>query len=194
MNQSLLTGLVAGAAIATAGGVFAGYKRMSETGARASSEPMQPIMDTMKTPRQVCQDVSVTHTREAKDQKNDRRYGHRCSRGSACWAIRSVMATGARSPRWRAPRHGGYSNRIQIGCSGRDPNDDRSSAASLRAQRLRTHEKPSRLRRALSLGRCRKLGADGPSPGRAHCRARRSAGAHAGRTDEDLKLTIDAAI
>jgi hypothetical protein len=30
MNKSLLTGLVAGAAVATAGGVFAGYKMMSE--------------------------------------------------------------------------------------------------------------------------------------------------------------------
>ena len=29
MNKSLLIGLVAGAAVATAGGVFAGYKMMS---------------------------------------------------------------------------------------------------------------------------------------------------------------------
>ena len=68
MNKSLLTGLVAGAAVATAGGVFAGYKMMSGP-EFAQVMAVQPIMETVKTPRQVCQDVAVTHTREAKDQK-----------------------------------------------------------------------------------------------------------------------------
>jgi uncharacterized protein YcfJ len=68
MNKSLLTGLVAGAAVATAGGVFAGYKMMSEP-EFAQVVAVQPIMETVKTPRQVCQDVAVTHTREAKDKK-----------------------------------------------------------------------------------------------------------------------------
>ena len=68
MNKSLLTGLVAGAAVATAGGVFAGYKMMSEPDF-AQVVAVQPIMETVKTPRQVCQDVAVTRTREAKDQK-----------------------------------------------------------------------------------------------------------------------------
>ena len=67
MNKSLLIGLVAGAAVATAGGVFAGYKMMSGP-EYAQVSTVQPIMKTEKTPRQVCEDVSVTHTREAKDQ------------------------------------------------------------------------------------------------------------------------------
>lgn len=67
MNKSLLTGLVAGAAIATAGGVFAGYKMMSGP-EYAEVLAVEPIMKTVKTPRQACEDVSVTHTREAKDQ------------------------------------------------------------------------------------------------------------------------------
>jgi uncharacterized protein YcfJ len=68
MNKSLLTGLVAGAAVATAGGVFAGYKMMSGP-EYAQVLAVEPIMETVKTPRQVCEDVAVTHTREAKDKK-----------------------------------------------------------------------------------------------------------------------------
>lgn len=68
MNRSLLTGLVAGAAVATAGGVFAGYKMVSGP-QYAQVLAVQPIMKTEKTPRQVCEDVAVTHTREAKDKK-----------------------------------------------------------------------------------------------------------------------------
>jgi uncharacterized protein YcfJ len=67
MDKSLLTGLVAGAAVVTAGGVFAGYK-MSEP-QFAQVVAVQPIMETVRTSRQACQDVPVTHTREAKDQK-----------------------------------------------------------------------------------------------------------------------------
>jgi uncharacterized protein YcfJ len=67
MNKSLLTGLVAGAAVVTAGGVFASYKMSEPKFAQVTA--VQPIMETVKTPRQVCEDVSVTHTREAKDQK-----------------------------------------------------------------------------------------------------------------------------
>jgi uncharacterized protein YcfJ len=68
MNKSLLTGLVAGAAVATAGGVFAGYKMMSGP-EYAEVLAVEPIMKMEKTPRQVCEDVAVTHTREAKDKK-----------------------------------------------------------------------------------------------------------------------------
>jgi uncharacterized protein YcfJ len=67
MNKSLLTGVVLGAAVATAGGVFAGYKMLSEP-KFAQVLDVQPVMETVKTPRKVCQDVAVTHTREAKDQ------------------------------------------------------------------------------------------------------------------------------
>jgi uncharacterized protein YcfJ len=56
MNKSLLTGLVAGAAVATAGGVFAGYKMMSGP-EYAEVLAVEPIMKTEKTPRKVCEDV-----------------------------------------------------------------------------------------------------------------------------------------
>jgi uncharacterized protein YcfJ len=68
MNKSLLTGVVAGAAVAVAGGAFASYK-MLRGPEFAQVVAVQPIMETVKTPRQACEDVSVTHTREAKDQK-----------------------------------------------------------------------------------------------------------------------------
>ena len=67
MNKSLLTGVVLGATVVTAGGVFAGYKVLSEPKFAQVLE-VQPVMESVKTPRQVCQDVPVTHTREAKDQ------------------------------------------------------------------------------------------------------------------------------
>lgn len=67
MNKSLLTGAVLGAAVATAGGVFAGYKMISEPKFAQVLE-VQPVMETVRTERQVCKDVPVTHTRQAKDQ------------------------------------------------------------------------------------------------------------------------------
>ena len=66
MKKSLLTGLIAGAAVVTAGGVFAGYKMSEPEFAQVLA--VEPIMKTEKTSRQVCEDVAVTHTREAKDQ------------------------------------------------------------------------------------------------------------------------------
>ena len=67
MNKSMLTGIVLGASLATAGGVVAGYKMMSEP-KYAQVLDVQPAMKTVKTPRQVCQDVAVTHVKESKDQ------------------------------------------------------------------------------------------------------------------------------
>jgi len=67
MNKSLLTGVLLGAAVATTGGVFAGYKMMSEP-KFAQVLDVQPIMEKVKKPRQACRDVAVTHTREAKDE------------------------------------------------------------------------------------------------------------------------------
>jgi uncharacterized protein YcfJ len=67
MNKSLLTGVVLGVAVASAGGVFAGYKMLSEP-EYAKVVNVDPIMETVRTPREVCRDVEVTQTREAKDQ------------------------------------------------------------------------------------------------------------------------------
>lgn len=67
MNKSILTGVVLGAAVATAGGVFAGYKMLSGPEFAEVLE-VEPIVETVRTPRQVCHDVTVTHTQPPKDQ------------------------------------------------------------------------------------------------------------------------------
>jgi uncharacterized protein YcfJ len=68
MNKSLLTGIVAGAAIAAAGGAFAGYQLMDHKANFAEVLEVKPILETVKTPREICHDETVTHTQEAKDQ------------------------------------------------------------------------------------------------------------------------------
>jgi uncharacterized protein YcfJ len=67
MNKSLLTGVVLGVAVASAGGVFAGYKMLSGP-EFAQVVNVEPIIETVSTPREVCRDVEVTQTRQAKDQ------------------------------------------------------------------------------------------------------------------------------
>lgn len=67
MNKSLVTGVVLGAAVITAGGAFAGYQWLSEP-KYAEVLAVHPITETVRTPRQECEDVVVTHTRPAKDQ------------------------------------------------------------------------------------------------------------------------------
>jgi uncharacterized protein YcfJ len=68
MNKSLVTGIVLGAAVVTAGGAIAGYQVMNGEPKFAEVLDVQPIMETVKTPREVCQEVTTTHTRAAKDQ------------------------------------------------------------------------------------------------------------------------------
>jgi uncharacterized protein YcfJ len=68
MNKSLMTGIVLGAAVVTAGGAVAGYQWLDSGPQFAEVLDVQPIMETVKTPREVCQDVTTTHTRQAKDQ------------------------------------------------------------------------------------------------------------------------------
>src|SRR5690606_36438098 len=67
MNKSLVTGVVLGAAVITAGGAFAGYQWLSEP-KYAEVLAVHPITEPVRTPRQECEDVVVTHTRPAKDQ------------------------------------------------------------------------------------------------------------------------------
>ena len=67
MNKSMVTGIVVGAAIITAGGAVAGYQFYSEP-RFAEVLAVEPIIETVRTPREECEDVSVTHTKQAKDQ------------------------------------------------------------------------------------------------------------------------------
>jgi uncharacterized protein YcfJ len=68
MNKSLVTGVVLGAAVITAGGAFAGYQWLESEPKFAEVLAVEPIMETVRTPREECEDVAVTQTRPAKDQ------------------------------------------------------------------------------------------------------------------------------
>jgi uncharacterized protein YcfJ len=66
MNKSLITGLVVGGVAVTAAGAFAGYQAMDD---RHSAEVLsvEPLTKTIRTPRQVCSDVVVSHEAPTKD-------------------------------------------------------------------------------------------------------------------------------
>lgn len=68
MNKGLVTGLVAGAVVATAGGAVAGY-RMIAAPQSAQVVSARALSKTVRTPRQECHDEQVTRTRPAKDTK-----------------------------------------------------------------------------------------------------------------------------
>jgi uncharacterized protein YcfJ len=66
MNKSLVTGLIAGAVVATAGGAIAGYKMLSEP-KFAQVVDVKPVMKTVRTPRQECHDVQITQQAPTRD-------------------------------------------------------------------------------------------------------------------------------
>ncbi len=69
MNKSMLTGVVLGAIVATAGGAFAGYNVLANKApTHADVTNVAAIKETVKTPREVCQDVAVTRQRPVQDQ------------------------------------------------------------------------------------------------------------------------------
>lgn len=68
MNKSLLAGAVLGAAVVTAGGAFAGYKMLDREPKFAEVLDVQPITESIKTPREVCHEETATHTRQPKDE------------------------------------------------------------------------------------------------------------------------------
>jgi uncharacterized protein YcfJ len=70
MNKSLITGLVVGAVIATAGGAVAGFKLLDKKPTHADVLRVTPVMKTVRTPRQVCHDETVTHQSESRDPHN----------------------------------------------------------------------------------------------------------------------------
>lgn len=69
MNKSMLTGLLAGAAIVTAGGAIAGYKMLNDNPRYAEVTNVTPIVETIRTPREVCSDQAVTRQNPVKDEK-----------------------------------------------------------------------------------------------------------------------------
>ncbi|WP_373186796.1 glycine zipper 2TM domain-containing protein [Halopseudomonas sp.] len=69
MNKSMLTGVVLGAVVATAGGAFAGYNVLAnKTPTHADVTKVAAITETVKTPREVCQNVAVTRQKPVQDE------------------------------------------------------------------------------------------------------------------------------
>lgn len=67
MNKSLLVGSILGAVAVTAGGAFATYNYMSGP-SYAEVVAVKPITEQVRTPREECRDVVVTHRKPVKDQ------------------------------------------------------------------------------------------------------------------------------
>ncbi|BAN46861.1 glycine zipper 2TM domain-containing protein [Metapseudomonas resinovorans] len=69
MNKSMIVGAVLGAVGVTAGGAVATYNLVGNSGPEyAEVLAVQPINETIQTPREVCNDVAVTRQRPVKDQ------------------------------------------------------------------------------------------------------------------------------
>lgn len=68
MDKSMLTGVLIGAAAVTAVGGVAGYRAWYMEPAYAEVLKTDPVTETIKTPRQVCQEVIVTHQAPVQDR------------------------------------------------------------------------------------------------------------------------------
>ena len=68
MNKSMLVGAVLGAVGVTAGGAVATYSVINSAPKYAEVLAVQPIKETIKTPRQVCKDVTVTKQKPVQDE------------------------------------------------------------------------------------------------------------------------------
>jgi len=66
MNKSMLVGTVLGAVIVTAGGAVA-YSVVDRSPDHAKVLAVEPVKETIKTPREVCKDVAVTRQRPVQD-------------------------------------------------------------------------------------------------------------------------------
>lgn len=70
MNTSMITGIALGAIAVTAGGTFAGYHLYSDGNEPAYAEVTNvvPVEKTVQTPREVCEDKTVTRQKPVKDK------------------------------------------------------------------------------------------------------------------------------
>ncbi len=66
MNKSLVTGLVVGVVVATAGGAVAGYKILREP-RYAQVVDVKPVTKNVRTPRQQCHDEQITQQAPTRD-------------------------------------------------------------------------------------------------------------------------------
>lgn len=68
MNKSMLIGTVLGAIGVTAGGAVATYSVINSGPKFAQVVAVQPVTETIKTPREVCKEVTLTKRRAVKDE------------------------------------------------------------------------------------------------------------------------------
>ena len=70
MNKSMLIGTVLGVALATTGGVIAGYGLLGDGIGSRNAEVLKvsEVRETISNPRQVCQDVQVIRQQPVQDQ------------------------------------------------------------------------------------------------------------------------------
>lgn len=69
MNKSLVIGLVIGALVVTAGAAIGGLDMLDRKPKFADVIDVDPISETIRTPREVCNDETVSHTQPVKDEK-----------------------------------------------------------------------------------------------------------------------------
>jgi uncharacterized protein YcfJ len=69
MNKSLISGVVIGAIVATAGAAIAGYALKERQPDYAQVVDVKPVEKTIRTPRQECHDEAVTQQAPVKDSK-----------------------------------------------------------------------------------------------------------------------------
>lgn len=68
MNKSMMVGAALGAVVATAGGAFATYSLVERGPQFAEVLAVEPIKETVRTPREVCRDVTVTRQKPVQDE------------------------------------------------------------------------------------------------------------------------------
>lgn len=67
MNKSMLVGAVLGAVVVSAGGAFATYTLIDQGPEFAKVLAVNPVKETIKTPREVCREVAVTRQKPVQD-------------------------------------------------------------------------------------------------------------------------------
>ncbi len=68
MNKSMMLGIGLGALSVTAGGAVATYSLVDFAPKHADVLEVQPLKESIRTPREVCEDVAVSHRAPVKDQ------------------------------------------------------------------------------------------------------------------------------
>lgn len=69
MNRSLVTGLIIGALVVTAGAAVGGLDVFDRSDKYADVIDVEPVSKTVRTPRQACNEEAVTQQKPVKDEK-----------------------------------------------------------------------------------------------------------------------------